>query len=109
MAEGLKRLLKTEAELDALLESTKKRAAELVEAARAEAERRVRSHEQELQKKQSALQVRLDAECESSIQEVTSEAAREVERLDGLSKHTIDELARHVVEKLVRAPRGGGS
>lgn len=109
MAEGLKRLLETEAELDALLESTKRRAAELVEAARTEAESRVRLQQSELEKRKRALEARLEAECESSIREVMSNAEREVKRLDGLSEDTISELGRHVVGKLVGASPGGGS
>lgn len=107
MADGLKRLLETEAELDALLNATARRAAELVDAARAEAEERVRKHERDLKDEESALRSRLEAECEESIRSIAAEAAREVERLDGLSDDALAELARHIVEKLVGGTPGG--
>lgn len=107
MADGLKRLLETEAELDELLDATKRRAGELVEAARVEAEARARSHERELEKEQGELKARLEVECESSIRDVADRAAEEVQRLDTLSDQAVVRLAEHVLEKLVGGSSGG--
>jgi vacuolar-type H+-ATPase subunit H len=109
MSDGLKRLLETEAELDELLDATKRRAAELVEAARVEAQSRARRHERELEKEQGDLKARLEAECETSIRDVADRAAEEVKRLDALSDQAIVELAEHVLEKLVGGSSGGTS
>ena len=107
MADRLKRLLETETELDALLEETKQRAEKLVETARADAEERVRRHEHGLQLEEESLRQRLVDERNRMVADVRSQAALEVQRLDGLPEETILELAQHIVARLIWSRSGG--
>lgn len=109
MADGLKRLLETEAELDATLESTRRRADEIVRTARAKADAQRERLEQELSEKEAALRARLEAEHRRRLDAIEADAAREVERLDGLDEAAIRALAEHVLSRVVRTATGGSS
>lgn len=109
MADGLKRLLETEAELDATLETTRRKAAEIVRAAQAQAQEQRERLEHELAEKETVLRRRLEAEHRRRLEAIEADAARDVERLDGLTEDDIDALAEHVLSRVVRAETGGTS
>lgn len=109
MADKLSRLIETESELDQMLESTKREAAGLLEAARAEAAERLRQFELELEGANARLRARLDAEKEEAIGQIDEAAAREVQMLDGLGDEAIAELADYVIQRLVGADTRGAS
>lgn len=96
----LSRLLDTETELDAMLRETKREASELVQAARAEAEDRIRRFEAELSAADTALRERIGVERDEAVAAIRAEAKRAVEQLEALDERHISELAQHVVGRV---------
>jgi DNA anti-recombination protein RmuC len=96
----LGRLLETETELDKLLQETKRRAAEIVDLSRAEAEDRIRRFEMELDAANLALRDRLVREQEEAIAAIRAEAENTVKKLEALDDQRVDELARYVLERV---------
>jgi F0F1-type ATP synthase membrane subunit b/b' len=105
----LARLLETEDELERMLNTAKKEAKELVEAARIAAEARVRSFESELEGENEVLRERIVGERDRAIDSIRKDAREEVDRLTGLDDGTIAELARYVLDLLVGRSDSGGS
>jgi len=96
----LSRLLETETELDRLLQEAKRRAAEIVDLSRAEAEDRIRRFEMELDSANLALRDRLLREQEEAITTIRAEAESAVNKLEALDDQRIDELARYVLGRV---------
>ena len=105
----LSRLLETETELDAMLQQTRRDAAELIESARAEAEDRIRRFESKLEAEDLELRDRIASERDESIAAIRSEGTRAGAKLDGLDDQQIDELAHYVVARVVGPAPGGRS
>jgi vacuolar-type H+-ATPase subunit H len=104
----LVRLLETERELDAMLEETRRRAAELIDAARARAKASLERFEAGLDAENNALGERIARERDRTIDSIRREAQRETARLNDLDDATIDALARFVVELVVGELQAGG-
>ena len=107
MPDKLSRLLATETELDEMLEQTRREAAQVVADAHADAEKRIRLFEAELEAAERALRDRVDSERDDAIATVRSEARRVVGELDGLGADRVEALAEYVVERLIGT--GGAS
>ena len=105
----LSRLLETETELDAMLQQTRRDAAELIESARAEAEDRIRRFESKLDAEDLELRDRIASERDEAIAAIRSESTRAGAKLDGLADQQIDELAHYVVARVVGPAPGGRS
>ena len=105
----LSRLLETETELDAMLQQTRRDAAELIESARAEAEDRIRRFESKLEAEDLELRDRIASERDEAIAAIRSESTRAGAKLDGLDDQQIDELAHYVVARVVGPAPGGRS
>ena len=105
----LSRLLETETELDAMLQQTRRDAAELIESARAEAEDRIRRFESKLEAEDLELRDRIASERDEAIAAIRSESTRAGAKLDGLADQQIDELAHYVVARVVGPAPGGRS
>lgn len=106
---GLSRLLETEALLDAMLQNTKREAAELVESARAEAEDRIRRAEMEIETADLALRDHVARERDEAVTAIRADAAREADELDALDDQRIEDLARYVVKRVAGHGSGGRS
>jgi hypothetical protein len=109
MADGLKRLLETEAELDATLEATRRQADEIVRTARARADGQREHLAQHLAEKEAALRRRLEAEHRQRLDAIRADAVREVERLDRLTDADVAALAEYVLSRVARTAKGGSS
>ncbi len=109
-AEGkLSRLLDTETELDAMLQEAKRGAAELIEAARTEAEDRILRFEMELESAELELRDQVARERDDAIAAIRAETMRAAESLDALDGERIAELAQYVLARVVGTPPGGQS
>ncbi|KPK16293.1 MAG: hypothetical protein AMJ62_06225 [Myxococcales bacterium SG8_38] len=104
----LARLLETERELDRMLDDAKRRAAELVETARAESEKRLRDLESKLEAEQESIRAEVARERDEEIAAIRDEARAEEQRLDELSEATIGALADHVIRLLIGGEERGG-
>jgi vacuolar-type H+-ATPase subunit H len=104
----LVRLLETERELDAMLEETRRKAAELIEAARTEAKKSLERFEAGLEAENNSLGERIARERDRTIDSIRREAERETTRLNDLDNATIKALARFVVELVVGEFESGG-
>ena len=105
----LHRLLETEAQLEALLESTRQEAKELVEAAENAASDRIKRFELQLEGEEAELKGRIARDRDATIDAIQKEARRETKRLDDLDDAKVMELARHVIDLLVGVPDARGS
>ncbi|HSN83640.1 MAG TPA: V-type ATPase subunit subunit G family protein [Polyangiales bacterium] len=104
----LTRLLETERDLDRMLEDAKRRAAELVETARAESEKRMRDLESKLEAEQESIRAEIARERDEEIASIREKAQAEARKLEGLSEDTIGALADHVVRLLIGGEQQGG-
>ena len=105
----LSRLLDTETELDAMLHETRRAATALVEAARTEAEDRIRRFESELDAADLELRDLIARERDQAIAAIEAESKRAGAKLDALEDERIDELAEYVVKRVVGPAPGGRS
>jgi F0F1-type ATP synthase membrane subunit b/b' len=105
----LSRLLETESEIDAMLSDARREAAELVEQARAQATKRVRALEGELDASRAALAEQVAKERDAAIAEVRAGAQHAVRALDELDERAIEDLSRYVVDRVLEATSGGDS
>ena len=101
VVEKLGRLLRTETMLEAMLDETRQEALKVVEAARKEAEVRVRRFEANLESEHRELRERIEQEVEEAIRAIKSEADAETARLEQTDDQSVDRLARHVVDLLI--------
>jgi len=101
VVEKLDRLLRTETMLEAMLDETRQEALKVVEAARKEAEVRVRRFEANLESEHRELRERIEQEVEEAIRAIKSEADAETARLEQTDDQSVDRLARHVVDSLI--------
>lgn len=104
----LVRLLETERQLDAMLEETRRRAAEMVGAARAQAKASLERFEAGLEAENKSLGERIARERDRSIDSIRREAERETGRLNDLDDTKIEALARFVVGLVVGEFESGG-
>lgn len=106
----LSRLLETEVQLEAMLKGARREAKDLVDAARAAADDRVRQFESQLEGEDAELRERVARERDNAIAAIREESRQETKRLDELDDTKLSGLARHVVDLLVgrsdsRGPR----
>lgn len=109
VAGKLGQLLETEASLDAMLEETKQQAREIVDAARREADDRIRRFESHIENEHRQLGERIERERDQTIESIRREAEFETSRLDELDDEQLRRLAEHVVEFLLDRSEGEGS
>jgi len=91
-----------------MLDDAKRRAAELVETARAESEKRLRDLESKLEAEQESIRAEVARERDEEIAAIRDEARAEEQRLDELSEATIGALADHVIRLLIGGEERGG-
>ena len=104
----LARLLETERELEEMLMETKREAAELVETARALAQRRVGQLESRLEAEKASIRTQIARERDEQVASIKAAAKAQTARLDDLSDDVISTLADHVVRLLVGTEEPGG-
>ena len=97
----LGRLLATESELETMLAQTRAQAAQIVEAAREEAEQRITRFDASLESETDALRARVEHEREETIASVRGDAERRVAGLDGLDEASVDLLAEQLLSLLL--------
>jgi vacuolar-type H+-ATPase subunit H len=97
----LGRLLQTEASLEAMLDETRRAAAQRVEAARALARERVRDYEASLESERNAIRADVEREVEETIRSLRAEAKAKASRLEGVDASSVARLARRVLDLLV--------
>lgn len=100
----LDRLLRTETELEAMIEQAKREAEDILAAAKTNAAEDVRHYEAQLEQERRNLRLRIDREADDTIRKIRSGAQEECARLEQLDGETIDRLARRVVDHLIARP-----
>jgi vacuolar-type H+-ATPase subunit H len=91
-----------------MLEETRRRAAELVEAARAQAKASLERFEAGLEAENQSLGERIARERDRTIDSIRREAERETSKLNDLDDTKIEALARFVVGLVVGEFESGG-
>ncbi len=105
----LTRLLKTESELEAMLEATRREAKGLVEEAKREAERKARDFEKQLEREDVEARARIAKERDRTIAQIRSDARSHAETLDSLDAARIDALAQDILDLLFGEPGPRGA
>jgi hypothetical protein len=98
---GLSLLVDTERQLDSDLAAARVLATRLVEAAQAEAASRKRGLEAEVAASVLALKAEVDDERCRRLEQVVTDARREVDAYDGVSDERVRKIARVLVARLV--------
>jgi len=94
-------LLDAESRFAARLESAKREAAAIVEAARLEAERLAAAAGENAETERAGVRARIQAEAEARLQAVRSAHAAEMERYSRVDPERREALTRLVVERLI--------
>lgn len=105
----LSRLLRTEVELEAMLEEARREAKRFVELAEAEAQDRVQQFELQVRAHEAAVRDRIARERDTAIQSIREEARNETQQLDEVDDTTIEALASYVLGLLLGDPGSRGT
>lgn len=97
----LSRLLKTEVELEAMLEEARLEAKRLVELAESDAQDRAQQFEFQVQAHEAAVRDRIVRERDAAILSIREEARDETKRLDEIDDATVEVLASYVLGLLL--------